>query len=343
MEIKRLEKDVGCAPHDIESQRNEQVARSEAECRMHEREGRESLGCVDAPDANGVRASRSPSFLVRNSDNVNAQLYWARGLLTMWDFLEHKVRIGRMHVLLSGKEDCRRVRVMPVSCHSRYFDEGRLYISRRIKKRLGRYERVRGLMVTLTYDPKKMAKQEAWGSFGRDTRRFLNGVNQYRKRRGWRRTHYLWVVEPQAGTGYPHVHIFLPNLKYLAPLTILKGNWRRGRSNIEAPKKIVMNCAGYISKYLRKMESWSDLHLALLWSGHCRMYGFSRGFSAKIEKKESEWRRWCVLDVEEREALEKSLEEGGFVVDRGHRRDCENSPGGAATGSQALTVAGWES
>jgi len=96
---------------------------------------------VDDPDAVGVRSSSSPSFLVRNNVNVNAQLYRARDLITMWDFLEHKGRIGRTHVVLNSKEDPGTVRVMPVKCRSRYFDDGRLYMSRRIMKRLGKYER----------------------------------------------------------------------------------------------------------------------------------------------------------------------------------------------------------
>jgi hypothetical protein len=256
----------------------------------------------------------TPSFLVPNNDNVNAQLYRVRGLITMWDFLEYKGRIGRTHVILSSKEDPSTLKVMPVKCRSRYFDDGRLHMSRKIRRRLGRYEKVPGLMETLTYDPKKISKREAWASFGEDVRRFLNAVNQYRKRRGWRRLHYLWVVEVQPETGYPHVHIFFPNLRWLAPLKIINGNWRHGRSNVKSPKKIEVNCAAYISKYLRKMSGWSDLHLALLWSGRCRMYGFSRGFSTKIEQPESEWQRWHVVETRNLEALEKSLEEGGFII-----------------------------
>ena len=256
-----------------------------------------------------------PSFLVRNKDNVNFSYSRAIGLITMWDFLVYKGRIGRTHVILNQIGDSSVLKIMPVSARSRYFDDGRLYISRKIRRRLGKYEKVLGLMQTLTYDPKKIDKRKAWASFGKDTRRFINAVNQYRKRRGWRRLHYLWVVEVQTGTGYPHVHIFFPNLKWIAPLSIINGNWRHGRANIESPKKIKVNCAAYISKYLRKMRGWSDLHLALLWSGKCRMYGFSRGFSAKVEKKESEWQRWHAIETSNLEALEKSLEEGGYIVE----------------------------
>jgi hypothetical protein len=266
----------------------------------------------------GSHSPTSPSFLVHNKNNVNAELWRAWSLLALWDFEVYKGHIGRTHVVLNKRGEPSLLKIMPTSCRSRYFDDGRLYMSRRIRRRLSRYENVPGLMVTLTYDPKRIGKREAWHRFGKDTRRFLNAINQYRKRRGWRRLHYLWVVEVQPTTGYPHVHIFFPNLRWLAPVKIINGNWRQGRANVESPKKIEVNCAAYISKYLRKMKGWSDLHLALLWCGKCRMYGFSRGFSPKIEKGESDWQRWQVVETEHSEQLEKILEEGGYTVEHGY-------------------------
>ena len=291
--ILSLENGVGS-----KSRRNEQAARS-------------------VGGGGGSHAAASPSFLVHNMDNVNAQLWRMESLLAMWDFLGYKGRVGRTHVVLSRKDERSIVRIMAASCRSRYFRDGRSHISWSLRQRLGEYEKRPGLMQTLTYDPKKIGKREAWASFGQDTRRFLNAVNQYRKRRGWRRLHYLWVVEVQPGTGYPHVHIFFPNLKWVAPLRIISGNWTQGRANIKSPKKIRTNCAGYISKYLRKMEGWLDLHLAMLWKGKCRMYGFSRGFCAKIGKPESEWNRWGVIQTDSVEELELNLMRGGYVIDVG--------------------------
>jgi len=248
-------------------------------------------------------------------NNVNGELWRARSLLALWYFQEYKGRIGRTHVILHKRDDLYDLKIMPTSCRSRYFDEGRLYMSRRIRRRLGKYENVPGLMETLTYDTKRIGKREAWGSFGQDTRRFLNAVNQYRRRRKWRRLQYLWVVEVQPGTGYPHVHIFFPRLRWLAPVEIISGNWREGRANVKSPKRIEVSCAGYISKYLRKMEGWSDLHLALLWCGKSRMYGFSRGFSAEIEKQASDWQRWHIIETSSLSRLESNLMKGGFVID----------------------------
>lgn len=279
-------------------------------------------GCIgdrdrgSAPRRSRERSSPSP-FLVPSVDNVNAELSVAGELATVWDYLEYKGRVGKTNIVLNRIDDPSRLKIVQAKDNSRYFEEGRLRRSRRIRRRLGKYERAKGLMLTLTYDPKRVGRQEAWSRFGQDVRRFINAVNQYRKRQGWRRLHYMWVVEVQKGTGYPHVHMFFPNLKWLAPYSIINGNWRDGRTNLESPKSVNASCAGYISKYLRKNEGWDDLHLALLWKGRSRMYGFSRGFMAAMEKKAPEWARWAVLVADNLEVLEKNLEDGGMTIERG--------------------------
>ena len=86
-------------------------------------------------------------------------------------------------------------------------------------------------------------------------------------------------------------------------------------------------------------SGWSDLHLALLWSGRCRMYGFSRGFSAKLESKESEWQRWHIVETSNLESLERSLEEGGYIVEHNEKTEpYQISQGRALTRSQTLTL-----
>jgi len=270
---------------------------------------------IDTKQSGDGMGSSPPLFLVRNKDNVNYPYSAAIGLITMWDFLVYKGRIGMTQIILNNKADRNILKLMSAKARCRYFDEGRIHISNKIRKRLGKFEKVPGLMQTLTYDPKKISKQEAWASFGKDTRQFINAVNQYRKRRGLHRSHYLWVVEVQMETGYPHVHIFFPNLRFLAPIKILTSNWSKGRANISIPKKIKTNCAGYISKYLRKMYGWTDLHQALLWSGRCRMYSFSRSFSVKVEKKESEWERWNIIETDNIQELEYGLMKGGYAIE----------------------------
>jgi hypothetical protein len=48
------------------------------------------------------------------------------------------------------------------------------------------------------------------------------------------------------------------------------------------------------------------------------MYSFSRGFSAKIEKRESEWQRWQVIETEHVEQVKKGLEEVGYAIEEGY-------------------------
>ena len=105
----RLENEVGS-----QSRRDEQVARSD---------GGEGGG--------GRHATASPSFLVLNKDNVNAEAYRAEGLLAMWDFLVYKGRIGRTHVLLSKRDEPSALRIMPAGCRNSYFTDGRLYVASR--------------------------------------------------------------------------------------------------------------------------------------------------------------------------------------------------------------------
>jgi hypothetical protein len=66
----------------------------------------------------GSHQPSTPSFLAHNNDNVNSQLWRAKGLLTMWDFLEHKGRIGRTNILLKKKDDFKSLKIMPASCKS---------------------------------------------------------------------------------------------------------------------------------------------------------------------------------------------------------------------------------
>ncbi len=160
-------------------------------------------GATDTRRAEGA-GSRSSFFPRLDSDNVNAVGSKAGELLAVWDFLEHKRRVGMTQVLFNRKDNRGAILIIGAQRRSRYFEEGKLYSAWKIEKRLGRFNRVLGLMETVTYDPKTISQREAWALFGKDTRRFLNAVNQYRRRRGWRRLHCLWVVEVQPGTGYPH-------------------------------------------------------------------------------------------------------------------------------------------
>jgi hypothetical protein len=86
----------------------------------------------------GSQKPAYPSFLVHNKDNVNGKLYWAWNLKVLWDFFVYKGRIGRTNIILNKKDDASVMKIMPASCRSRYFEDGRIHISWRIRKRLER-------------------------------------------------------------------------------------------------------------------------------------------------------------------------------------------------------------
>src|SRR5512136_977593 len=116
-----LVNEVGPTTGVFMDRRNERAARSEAECRRR-------FGGDDARRASstlvyergvGVGFSSSPapspSFLVYiNDHNVNARLRRARRLLTKWEFLAHKGRVGRTYVLMCLRREPGTVRIMPV-------------------------------------------------------------------------------------------------------------------------------------------------------------------------------------------------------------------------------------
>ena len=69
----RLENEGGS-----KSRRNEQVARSEAECQMRKAWHNRCLPMGTVAYDGGEEGASPPSFLVLNKDNVNAQLHKAQ-------------------------------------------------------------------------------------------------------------------------------------------------------------------------------------------------------------------------------------------------------------------------
>jgi len=113
-------------------------------------------------------------------------------LAMLQEFLAQRKRLERKHIRMSDKEDPMTAIVMREKDRSRYFEEGRLCLSRKILERLGESAAVPGLLGTLTYDPKRMDRRRAWASFGRDTRRFLDAVRRYRRKEHLRKAEYVW-------------------------------------------------------------------------------------------------------------------------------------------------------
>ena len=227
-------------------------------------------------------------------------------------FREFKERQAKQVVVLQGKENAEEVALIKPTWSSRYFEDGRKRIKRKIRKRLGHRQSMRGVLLTLTYDPKKISKVKAWLEYGKHVRAFLDALNKYRARRGWKkRLGYLWVVEVMKGTGYPHLHIFFPGLKWLAPKEYLSQAWEWGFTRVEGTRTI--NGASYVCKYISKLEGWNELALALLWLGKSRLYSFSRWLSLVLPSKPKRYFRLGVI-LGDLGVITSLLLQGGFAI-----------------------------
>jgi hypothetical protein len=69
---------------------------------------------------------------------------------------------------------------------TRYNKTCQIRIKNKIRKRLGHYYFRRAVMLTPTFAPSKISRREAWRIVGRELRRLENGINQHRKRRGFK-------------------------------------------------------------------------------------------------------------------------------------------------------------
>lgn len=216
--------------------------------------------------------------------------------LAFFDFRKHlrkvKSRVTVIHNNLTGQD-------MEVSAtsHSRYFQDGRSRIYKNIKDRLGRWFYSSGVMLTLTYDPKRIPKEFAWRDCNDHWHTLIRTINQYRKRHylaangSGRNLKYIWVVEeipaqhydPQlkrmvknAAAGYPHIHVFFPGLDYLAKYEKINEWWHYGYNQVE--KMGNLDVTGYICKYVAKLKGWSKYGLTAIWIYKKRIYGYSRSY-----------------------------------------------------------------
>ncbi len=55
---------------------------------------------------------------------------------------------------------------------------------------------------------------------------------------------YIWVIEEQKQTGYPHVHIFYPWLKWLLKKDDVQMLWKTGRARVEYADSV--HLGGYV-------------------------------------------------------------------------------------------------
>jgi hypothetical protein len=218
-------------------------------------------------------------------------------LLEMADtFGYHMDGLHRKSILLENpkqKKLCRK----RASDACRYTQTGIEHIKAKLHKRLAAYPATFGIMITTTiadppekqpkYDGKKQV--ESWRTINARGREFTNEINKWRNRHGLKTVRaYVKVLENQPGRNYPHLHIYFPGLKFLAPIQMMQKLWPEGNVDYEYTQST--SPANYITKYLSKMDGRDFMNL-MLYSFALRLYSNSRGLKyAAIVKTDKGWK-----------------------------------------------------
>src|SRR3989304_6982700 len=91
-------------------------------------------------------------------------------------FLEYLDDLEEKAIILKNREDFKRAIIVKPSDSSRYFEGGQRKTKRNIKTRFGNNYLAPGILVTLTYDPSRLSRWQAWAQVSQDIRRFLHAV-----------------------------------------------------------------------------------------------------------------------------------------------------------------------
>jgi hypothetical protein len=237
-----------------------------------------------------------PSGLVHYTNN-GSQSYGETGKMLTYDeimeceaenFTEYLDVLEEKAILLRDPGNPGRALIVKPSDRSRYFPGGKRKAKLNIRKRFGKYYKAPGTFVTLTYDHEEYSRWEAWERLPNDLKRFRHNITMRYKRQGRASPKYICVIEEQSKTGYPHVHLFYPGLRWLLKKEDVQALWGVGRTRVEYAKNV--HIGGYVCKYITKMGGWSDEALAFIWKHKIRLYSYSRCYKLPAEDKQpSEW------------------------------------------------------
>lgn len=212
------------------------------------------------------------------------------------DFSFHMESLQHKFVVLKHPGE-KKVCVKRAIDSSRYHPAGQRKLKKRIHQRLGAYPATDGILVTTTvaeFDTNRKcyegkSRLSAWESINREGRGFTDELNKWRKAHGLKKIRsYVKVLEDQKERHYPHLHIWFPGLKWLAPIAVIQNLWPYGNVDI---KRIWNTAPGeYIIKYISKMAG-KDMMQVMLYTFHLRLFSTSRGLKYGPERKvDNGWR-----------------------------------------------------
>lgn|SRR5574341_3690 len=199
---------------------------------------------------------------------------------------------------------------IPQANGSRYTKTGRQKIKRKLAKRLG-HGRTLSVLLTLTVDPKRYTKSEAWQLIWKEYANFRRNLWKHLIRQGWKRNPmYIGVIE-QHKSGFPHMHVCYPGLRYLAPKQVINGAWRMGSTYVKGGRRrgdgVMVSALGYVLKYVSKLAGWTEDGLAHLWHARARLYNISPKLKLHATPKEPKAPGWTLLKIEYTDPVLKDL------------------------------------
>ena len=205
-------------------------------------------------------------------------------------FRSYRDALADKLVVVRSRCDSSTGKIIRQSDSSRYFAEGRYRMKAKIVKRMGGFYSTNGLMLTATYDPKMISSEDAWLDIGVRSRRLLDNINRWRRRNRMEKVRGIKVLEVQRGTGYPHFHIAFPKLRWVAPIGKMTEWWGQAVNSVDVSYRDNFSPAGYVCKYVSKLEGWSDECMAEIWLNRTRLYSMSRDYYTQaVEKRVPEW------------------------------------------------------
>ncbi len=177
-------------------------------------------------------------------------------------------------ILLKDREDPTQGQAIFPYFASRYSQQGRKKMAAKMQEK---YDYVAGgVFVTITFEH-SMTIPRAWKYLKKHLSEFLNKMTIYSERERKRRKEkiikieYIWAIEGQPLSGYPHLHIFVPNVSRLFDYKVLRKIWKGGRI-VDIRQEKGVNIGEYMSKYLTKQQGMDDC-LPFAWYYGVRLYG----------------------------------------------------------------------
>jgi hypothetical protein len=212
------------------------------------------------------------------------------------EFDAYKERCTKRYMCFKDTKGQRAYSIAP----TRYSRSYQRKVATQLQGLFKRHDFKEAVFLTLTFNPEKWTKANAWIGIGEQKNRFLTGLEYHissnekitSRKRGLK---YVSTVEAHKN-GYPHIHILFFGIKRLVDWREIEKLWSNGFIWINANSKgeKIKNPIAYMFKYITKTfkttNDKNELTQAFLWYFTKRSYSVTQGLVKPLnEIKVSTW------------------------------------------------------